>query len=146
MPCAFHGHVNGGDRRREGRQEGVWGNLEPGPWFSGGGGGSGFPQCSSNGLPPSVRAEWSWSDPDLTLGAPRSGGEVGIEAERSDRVLPGRRGARPESRHTAPASANASYTDSLWGMPEACASTNGWRPPTYEIGAQVGGDVGVCKP
>jgi hypothetical protein len=42
-----------------------------------------------------VCAEWSWSDPDLTLGAPRGGGEVGItEAERSDRISPGGMGYR----------------------------------------------------
>src|SRR6266536_3180167 len=107
--CIFHGQVDVGNpghlhfprscQRRGpsswGRQEGVWGNLEPGPWSSGGGGGSGFPQGFSNDLPPSVCAEWSCSDPDLTLGAPRGGGEVGItEAERSDPVLPGRRGYR----------------------------------------------------
>ena len=57
-----------------------------------------FPGLTSgNGSPPFVCAEWSWGDPDLTLGAPR--GEVGItEAERSDRVLPGGRGVGPESR------------------------------------------------
>ena len=39
--------------------------------------------------------------PTSPSGSPRGGGEVGItEAERSDRVLPGRRGAGPESRGT----------------------------------------------
>ena len=29
--CTFHGHLYGGSHRIGGRQEEVWGNLEPGP-------------------------------------------------------------------------------------------------------------------
>jgi len=48
---------------------GVWGNLEPGPWFSEGGGGSGFPQCVSVLVFPvaCLLAEQRCSVPDLSL-------------------------------------------------------------------------------
>ena len=46
--------------------------------------------------------------PTSPSGSPRGGGEVGItEAQRSDRVFPGRRDAGQESRHAAPAGAGA---------------------------------------
>lgn len=43
----FHGHWYGGNRRKGEVGRGSGGNLEPGPWFSGGGGGSGFPPVRS---------------------------------------------------------------------------------------------------
>ena len=95
LACTFHGHGYGGTAVMGGGRKGVWGKPGTGAVIFRGRGGSGFPPVQYQiGLTPSACAEWSWSDPDLTLGAPRGGGEVGItEAERSDRVRPGRRGA-----------------------------------------------------
>ena len=75
------------------RQEGVWGNLEPGPRFPGGGAVPGSP-ATTDTKPLFSHFERSAAGVILTS-ASRSGGEVRItEAERSDHVFPGRKGMR----------------------------------------------------
>ena len=107
---AFHGHGCGqfswafalslvigtaGTVSWGGRKGGLGENLEPGD--RGARGGPGFPPVRLRIDPPSslVLAEQSRSVPDLALGSPRGGGEVGnAEAARSERVGAGRRGDR----------------------------------------------------
>ena len=96
----FHGHSGGGTVVMGGGRKGVWGKPGTGAVvFRGRGRFRVSPSAIPIGLTPSVCAEWSWSDPDLTLGAPRGGGEVGItEAQRSDPSSLAGRGARPNRR------------------------------------------------
>ena len=88
-----------GNHQMGGGRKGVWGEPGTGAVIFRGRGRFRVPP-SDFGLvfPPACCAECSWSDPDLTLGSPRGGGEVRItETERSERVSAGRRGCRATS-------------------------------------------------
>jgi hypothetical protein len=105
----LHGHWYGGTVVLGGGRKGVWGKPGTGAVvFRGRGRFRVPPSATPICLTPSVCAEWSCSDPDLTLGAPRGGGEVGItEAQRSDPVRAGKRAYQPRQRGTVPVRASA---------------------------------------
>jgi hypothetical protein len=65
----------------------------------------------------------------ILTSAARSGGEVRItEAERSRRIHPGRRGARPESPRAAPRLRTSHYAAGIWTVRDQCLRASSGGP------------------